>query len=149
MAVVIRKTDGSIDIMRLIDPAAQVQEEVDKWKDTHPNKYLAHLVVADQDIPADRTLRDAWTHDGVTFGLDAGKVAAINDAKNRYAVDETERLAAKIDAQIIGDINMDAATVATIIDNLFPAFTNQQRTFLKRLVRLAQIGARAKLRNGL
>ena len=53
-----------------------------------------------------------------------------------------------IQSSIIGDINMDAADVATTIENLFPAFTNPQRTFLKRLVRLAQIGARAKLRNG-
>ena len=66
----------------------------------------------------------------------------------RKALDEQERQQAKREAQILSDINMTPVEVAAVIEALFPTppFTNQQRTFLKRLVRLAQIGARAGLR---
>jgi len=87
---------------------------------------------------------------GSAWVLDQAAKDAADALAARVAIDDAERLAAKVDAQILGDINMDAATVATTIDALFAGapFTNGQRTYLKRLTRMAQIAARAKLRNG-
>lgn len=79
----------------------------------------------------------------------AAELAIANSPEMlRKGVDESERIAAKQDAQILGDINMDAATVATTIDTIFNTLSVTQRTFLKRLVRVAQVGARIRLRNG-
>ena len=84
-----------------------------------------------------------------TAAATAAEIAAANTPEAlRKATDEAERIAAKVDAQIIGDINRTDAEVNALVDQLFPTFTNPQKAFMRRLTRMAQFGARAKLRNG-
>lgn len=65
----------------------------------------------------------------------------------RFAADEIERQAAKIDAQILSDMNMTPAEVNSTVDTVFAGFSAAQRTFLKRLVRMVLAAARRVLRN--
>lgn len=91
---------------------------------------------------AEEAARDAEDADWAS-GADARAQAA-----SRAATDENERQAAKLDAQILADINMTPADVATTIDTVFASWTAPQRTFMKRLVRIVLLAARRVLRNG-
>jgi len=60
MNILIKRVDGGVSVMRLIN-GADAATEVDKWKTTYPNAYVSHREIDELDIPATREFRKAWT----------------------------------------------------------------------------------------
>lgn len=60
MKTVIKKIDGGVEIMTLVNGADET-ECVNKWKLRYPGKYVSHRQMPDSAIPVDRDLRDSWT----------------------------------------------------------------------------------------
>jgi hypothetical protein len=56
--IVIKKTDGSVSLMTLVN-GADATEAVAKWRTIHPD-YVSHREMPDAARPTDRTFRDAW-----------------------------------------------------------------------------------------
>lgn len=94
----------------------------------------------DTEVPQRPSPSHDW--DGSLWVENAAKVAAAA----RAAADQSEVEADKIDAQLIGDINLTKQGVSDAVDAVFPLFTNPQKAFMRRLVRMAQLSARRVLR---
>lgn len=70
MPIVIKKTDGRVAVMRVLN-GADPQRMVEQWKTNNPGQYVRHSEVAEDVIPADRSRRDAWTlSDANTIEID-------------------------------------------------------------------------------
>jgi hypothetical protein len=59
MLYAITKTDGSVALMRLIDPEATVESEIAKWPD-QGQSVVSIAAVTEARIPRRRTFREAW-----------------------------------------------------------------------------------------
>jgi hypothetical protein len=111
MPIAIQRRDGGVSILRLIaqpsadDPTgtepisdddyptaddlrrmlAMVEAEIEKWRGVHVGEYVAHHVIDEADIPADRTFRNAWASDGKTIVHDMAKARDIHREAMRRA----------------------------------------------------------------
>lgn len=56
----IKKTDGSISIMRILNPSSTIEEELAKWSAGDRAKVVSYSEVDSVVIPDDRTFRNAW-----------------------------------------------------------------------------------------
>ncbi len=82
---------------------------------------------------------------GSTWVLNqAAKDAA--DAAARAAIDSTEAQEAKLDAQIVTDLNRTRANIESTVDAAFPTATAAQKAIHVRTFVLAQASARKVLR---
>ena len=60
--IAINRSDGGVSIMRIIDDAALIQGEVDKWQESFTEATaVGFQEIQETDIPTDRTNREAWT----------------------------------------------------------------------------------------
>lgn len=86
MMHIIRRADGGVSILQMLDDA-DFAEEFDKWKAVADPAWLpaAITIVDDDEVPADRTFRNAWTHDGKTFGVDISKAQEVVKQRLREA----------------------------------------------------------------
>ncbi len=76
----LERHDGGVEIMQLIDETSDPSKELAKWPAERQVEIRGFREIDPNDIPADRTHRDAWKHD---FTVDTVKVAAINLEKRR------------------------------------------------------------------
>lgn len=79
MKILIKKNEG-VSIMNLID--ADLDAAIEKWKAVHPEEYLSHEEISEEDIPKDKYFRDAWGHD---LEVDMEKAREIHMNKIREA----------------------------------------------------------------
>jgi hypothetical protein len=108
MKLAIQRADGGVSIMTVIDPA-QADEALAKWRAVHPGAYVAHREIAEPDIPADRTFRNAW---GADLAVDMSKAREIH--RHRMRAVRAPKLAA-LDAEYMrADETGDAARKAEI-----------------------------------
>ena len=79
MKTVIKRVDGSVAIMTLVD-GADLDTAIGKWQQVHPNTYISHRQMPDDVIPTDRTFRDAWadTTPELTIDVDMAKARSIH-----------------------------------------------------------------------
>lgn len=63
MMIAITRSDGGVSIMSIIDEKADVEKEIEKWSQSHSEKYISHREISASDIPPDRTFRNAWKPD--------------------------------------------------------------------------------------
>ena len=79
MKTVIKRVDGSVAIMTLVD-GVDLDTAIGKWQQVHPNMYLSHREMPDDVIPTDRTFRDAWadTTPEVCIDIDMAKARDIH-----------------------------------------------------------------------
>ncbi len=61
MKYIIKKNDGSVSIMTLIE-GINVEDEIAKWSEEDRNSIDSYEKL-EGDVPEDRTFRQAWTHD--------------------------------------------------------------------------------------
>jgi hypothetical protein len=75
--IVIKRTDGGVSIMRLVD--GDVNAEVEKWKLIHPGEYVSHREMPDDASPGDRTFRNAWADETPepVIDIDMSKASGI------------------------------------------------------------------------
>lgn len=91
MLIAITRADGGLSIMRLLIDTSKmsaalvkeaIKNEVDRWSDGSPPP-LSYKVV--DDVPADRSFRNAWVHDGSTIAVDMPQAREIHRARLRAA----------------------------------------------------------------
>lgn len=82
MAIVIKKIDGSVSVMTLLDDAAEasalapehldtiVQAEIAQWPDDLRESVVSWRVMPDDAIPTDRTFRAAWSDTTPSASID-------------------------------------------------------------------------------
>lgn len=83
----IERTDGGVSIMDLI--AGDVWAAIEQWKITAPGMYLSHREIKSENIPSDRTFRNALKPD---LTHDIEKCREIH--KGRLRVDRAPLLSA-------------------------------------------------------
>lgn len=59
----IKKSDGSVAIMKLVNKDADPAKEVEKWHERLKKDVIGIEKIEPHQIPKDRTFRDAWGHD--------------------------------------------------------------------------------------
>ena len=59
MPIVIKRSDGGVSILRLLE-GKDALAEVEKWKTSAPGEYVSHREMDSEAIPEDRTFRNAW-----------------------------------------------------------------------------------------
>jgi hypothetical protein len=107
MKIVIKCTDGSVQIMTLVNDSDEA-EALRKWKLAHPAAYVSHRSMQDDVIPTDRTFRNAWADTTPELTIDVDMVKARNIHLNSIRIKRNAELA-KLDiqaikAQDIGDV---------------------------------------------
>ena len=85
MKIAISRVDGGVSVMTLLDPDATSDNEVEKWKLTHPGEYLSHAEGGEDAIPSDRTFRNAWRLSGGVIDHDIDKAKSIQRDRIRAA----------------------------------------------------------------
>jgi hypothetical protein len=91
--ILIEREDGGVSVMRLLDGAVNIRDEVAKWQAVSPWKAVRWRKVAADDIPADRTWRDAWRAQEGKIAVDRGAAEAVHMNRIRAARNrELERL---------------------------------------------------------
>jgi hypothetical protein len=113
MKTVIKCTDGSVQIMTLVNSEDET-EAIEKWKLAHPDAYISHRQMPDSAIPTDRTFRDSWadTTSELTIDIDMAKARSIHLERIRIKRN-TELSKLDIQATKAQDIG-DAETLAQI-----------------------------------
>lgn len=93
--IAITRADGGVSLMRLapqtVDGRAappDVPGEIAKWSDCHRGQYASHREITEDQVPADRTFRDAWTDAGGAVAVDMEKARDIHMGRLRKARDE-------------------------------------------------------------
>lgn len=84
MNILIKRVDGGVSVMRLIN-GADAATEVDKWKTTYPNAYVSHREIDELDIPVTREFRNAWVDvtDDNNINIDLSRAKEAQLAKLR------------------------------------------------------------------
>ncbi len=85
MIYALRRADGGVSILRLIGEA-DLSAELAKWEAVADPAWLPVQAapIDESDIPADRTFRDAWTHDG-SINVDMPKAREVVRQRLREA----------------------------------------------------------------
>lgn len=99
MHIFIARTDGGVDIMTLATPPEDtpilehfIERELTLWKGSHPGQYVSHRVGDDNEVPADRTFRNAWKpHAG---GIEVDMPKAVEIQKDRLRALRAPKLSA-------------------------------------------------------
>ena len=99
MKTIIKRVDGSVAIMTLLDNANEA-EAIGKWKQVNPNKYLSHRQMPDDVIPTDRTFRDAWADTTPELVIDVDMPKARNIHLESIRIKRNAELA-KLDVKAI------------------------------------------------
>ena len=84
MKIAIKRTDGGISIMHLLNDN-ELESSLRKWQEVHINEYVSHEIVTEADLPQDRLFRNAWGHD---LKVDMDKAREIHMDKIRKARDK-------------------------------------------------------------
>jgi hypothetical protein len=63
MRILIARSDGGVSVMQLVE-SADAAAEIDKWEGASGEKAVEWHEVAVDELPRDRTFRDAWVHTG-------------------------------------------------------------------------------------
>jgi hypothetical protein len=74
------RVDGGVSVLRLIEGKA-LEEELAKWPGELRSQIVATKEISEEELPKDRTFRDAWTASGV----DMAKAREIWRGKIRLA----------------------------------------------------------------
>lgn len=82
MLIKIARSDGGVSIMRTIGAP---DAEVKKWEQASNLMAVSYSEIADDDVPQDRTFRDAWTPD---LTVDMPKARDIHMDRIRLVRDE-------------------------------------------------------------
>lgn len=77
MRIVISRTDGGVSIMTIADTATDLDAEIDKWKSVHPGEYVAHRLMAPDEVMPERGFRNAWVDSGGKIDHDMGKAREL------------------------------------------------------------------------
>jgi hypothetical protein len=107
----IARPDGGVSIMRLIGEA-DAEAELAKWRSVNPAGHVGYHVIAEADIPQDRTYRNAWMSDGGAIRHDMAKARQLHRQLMRVA--RAPLLAALDIAYQRADEAADAAAKAQI-----------------------------------
>lgn len=135
MAIVIEKASGGVAVMRLIGHA-DAQACLAQWKQANPGEYVSHLEVAERDLPADRSQRDAWKLSGGAVVIDPA-LLPVPQSVSRCQARKALLLAGKLDlVQPAIDAIADATGKA-----LAQIEWDDAQNFLRTSATLAQIGA--------
>lgn len=59
MSIVIEKASGGVAVMRLYNGGDAITC-IEQWKEVNPGEYIAHVEVAESDLPKDRAARSTW-----------------------------------------------------------------------------------------
>lgn len=62
MIIAIQRIDDGVSIMNVLDESL-VNKALKDWQDIHVNQYVSHTIMDKNEIPSDRTFRNAWTLD--------------------------------------------------------------------------------------
>ncbi len=84
MNIILKGKDGSVAIMSLVD-GADVEETVQKFKDSHPEGFYVDYFEYDGYFPLSREFRDAWTIKGTKVEIDNTKAMKIHLGRVRVA----------------------------------------------------------------
>ena len=142
MPLILRRADGGVSILRLID-AQDAAEEIAKWEASAPPEWLpaTSIQAEEADIPGDRTWRDAWAMQGgkIDVAIDkakevqkarlraerAPKLAALDVQYMRAIEAKDNKLAAEIAAkkQALRDITADPRIAAATTTQELAAIT--------------------------
>ena len=125
MRVIIKRHDGGISIMRLLDEEPDV--EIEKWREIHVGAYHSHRFMPDDSIPVDRTFRNAWCdvtpeavididmtkarelHRAHMRRVRAPKLAALDIEMSRAFRDAAKRKRIEAKRQALRDVTADPA----------------------------------------
>lgn len=87
MLVAITRTDGGVSIMRIVEAklehnglsAVELADiEISKWSAVDRAEVVRIYDIREADVPADRTYRNAWTHDGKSITHDMVKARNLH-----------------------------------------------------------------------
>lgn len=73
MRIAITRVDGGVSIMAVVE--GHPDEAIEKWKTVNPGGYVSHQEI--DDVPADRTFREAWVATGKGVDIDMPKARDI------------------------------------------------------------------------
>ena len=82
MIYALNMADGSVAIMQTVGDATP-EDCLAKWHPDEQAKVVSNVEIKLSDIPADRTFRNAWSHDGKQFSVDMVKAVEIHKNKLR------------------------------------------------------------------
>ena len=91
MNIVWKRPDGGISITSLTDEAISIDHEIEKLRSRGDIPVEWVECARQVEVPQDRCFRDAWTHDGTSFGVDITK--AQNLTMDRLRVERSPLLA--------------------------------------------------------
>ena len=140
MRVIIQRTDGGVSVMQLVGEA-DIDAEIEKWKELHVGEYVSHHQIDGSDLPADRTFRGAWRSDGKSLKIDmpaareiwkdrirSARAPKLQDLDVEFmraveAGTETKTIAAKKQAlrDLTKDPGIEAATTPEELKAVWPA----------------------------
>lgn len=93
MPIVIKRADGGVSILQLIE-GTDVDAEIEKWKVSSPGEYVSHREMADSAIPADRTFRNAWSDTTAKKVIDHDMVKCRHIWRDKMRTARATKLAA-------------------------------------------------------
>lgn len=94
MKIVIKRGDGGVSIMQLVDKDADVDAEIEKLKGTLTEGYVSHRVMPDEAVPSDRSFRNAWCDETPEPVIDIDMPKARNIQRDRMRAARAPKLAA-------------------------------------------------------
>jgi uncharacterized pyridoxamine 5'-phosphate oxidase family protein len=90
MVIMITRSDGGVSVMQVVE-GADPDECLNKWKASHAGEYVSHRVGSLDELPKERTFRNAWTG-GAKINVDMPK--ARNIWRDRMREARSTKLAA-------------------------------------------------------
>lgn len=94
--VLLRRADGGVSIVYPVG-VVLIEELIEKWERTASASWLPLVgwrIADSDDLPTDRSDRDAWSDDGATVAVDPARKAAIAAKKLADEQAEAKRLRA-------------------------------------------------------
>jgi hypothetical protein len=76
MVIMIARTDGGVSVMQVVE-GADPDECLNKWKASHAGEYVSHRVGSLDELPNERTFRNAWKADAARVDVDMPKARNI------------------------------------------------------------------------
>jgi hypothetical protein len=109
---ILHRKDGGVEIMSCVDDA-KPESEIRKWTKSRQDEIAkVGRVVKDNEIPQDRTFRNAWTCSGKTIEHDMGKAREIH--RDRLRAKRADKMVELDVAYMRADEAGDAAAKSAI-----------------------------------